>query len=259
MPSCLEGLTTWLEELINQDSDAQAVGKQKAAARCFDRQWQKAGLHNIVTVLLLVRHFCGCCLTAGSSSPLHPHSSLKVRRGWLSALGLVRAAAQRRKQALVCCMQLLASVSKRGITRHAWAPSRHSCNRARRQHAQPLLPSPSCCLLLLWFCCERAEYVLEFQKCLDRTDPVPFSTIRGIIQQELKGRSVESVFSYIDPQPLASASVAQVSSRGVCVQPERLPVRVYLRSARRHVVAAGCVQLGFMQPHLSHLALQPPM
>lgn len=52
--------------------------------------------------------------------------------------------------------------------------------------------------------------MLEFQKCLDRTDPVPFSTIRGIMQQELRGRSIESVFSYIDPQPLASASVAQV-------------------------------------------------
>jgi hypothetical protein len=55
-----------------------------------------------------------------------------------------------------------------------------------------------------------AEYVLEFQKCLDRTDPVPYSVIRGIIQQELRGRSIESVFSYINPEPLASASVAQV-------------------------------------------------
>jgi aarF domain-containing kinase len=52
--------------------------------------------------------------------------------------------------------------------------------------------------------------VTEFQKCLDRTDPVPFSTIRGIIQQELRGRSIDSVFASIDPQPLASASVAQV-------------------------------------------------
>jgi hypothetical protein len=58
------------------------------------------------------------------------------------------------------------------------------------------------------------EYVLEFQKCLDRTDPVPFSTIRGIIQQELKGRSIESIFSYINPEPLASASVAQVCVGG---------------------------------------------
>jgi aarF domain-containing kinase len=27
------------------------------------------------------------------------------------------------------------------------------------------------------------EYVMEFQKCLDRTDPVPFSTIKAIIEQ----------------------------------------------------------------------------
>jgi hypothetical protein len=57
-----------------------------------------------------------------------------------------------------------------------------------------------------------AEYVLEFQKCLDRTDPIPYSTIRGIMQQELKGRSIESIFSYVNPEPLASASVAQVGA-----------------------------------------------
>jgi aarF domain-containing kinase len=58
-----------------------------------------------------------------------------------------------------------------------------------------------------------AEYVLEFQKCLDRTDPVPFSTIQRILRQELKQQPLESVFSYIDPQPLASASVAQVGQQ----------------------------------------------
>uniref|UniRef100_A0A383VQQ0 Protein kinase domain-containing protein n=1 Tax=Tetradesmus obliquus TaxID=3088 RepID=A0A383VQQ0_TETOB len=56
------------------------------------------------------------------------------------------------------------------------------------------------------------EYVLEFQKCLDRTDPVPFATIQRILKQELQQQPLESVFSYIDPQPLASASVAQVHS-----------------------------------------------
>lgn len=61
------------------------------------------------------------------------------------------------------------------------------------------------------------EYVLEFQKCLDRTDPVPYSTIRGIMQQELKGRSIESIFSYINPEPLASASVAQVGTQQECL------------------------------------------
>lgn len=51
--------------------------------------------------------------------------------------------------------------------------------------------------------------MLEFQKCLDRTDPVPFSVIKATLQQDLT-QPVEQIFSYIDPKPLASASVAQV-------------------------------------------------
>lgn len=53
---------------------------------------------------------------------------------------------------------------------------------------------------------------MEFQKCLDQTDPVEFRVIKDIIKQELK-QPLEQVFSYIDPQPLASASVAQVIKR----------------------------------------------
>lgn len=58
-----------------------------------------------------------------------------------------------------------------------------------------------------------AEYVLEFQKCLDKTDPVDWAIIKNTIEAEL-GRSVNQVFSYIDPVPLASASIAQVHSAG---------------------------------------------
>lgn len=53
------------------------------------------------------------------------------------------------------------------------------------------------------------EYVNEFQHCLDRTSPLPFSIIRDVIQQELK-RPLGEVFSEIDETPLASASIAQV-------------------------------------------------
>ncbi|KAL3678285.1 hypothetical protein R1sor_021241 [Riccia sorocarpa] len=53
------------------------------------------------------------------------------------------------------------------------------------------------------------EYVKEFQSCLDKTPPVPFNQIQAIIRQDL-GRRIEDVYEYIDPQPLASASVAQV-------------------------------------------------
>lgn len=54
-----------------------------------------------------------------------------------------------------------------------------------------------------------AEYVLEFQTCLDNTPTIPYNTIRKIIQDDLK-KPLSSVYSYVDPTPLASASVAQV-------------------------------------------------
>ena len=54
-----------------------------------------------------------------------------------------------------------------------------------------------------------AEYVLEFQSCLDNTPKVPYNTIRKIIQDDLK-KPLSDVYSYVDPTPLASASVAQV-------------------------------------------------
>ena len=47
------------------------------------------------------------------------------------------------------------------------------------------------------------------QKCLDRTDPVPWPEIQQRIEQEL-GKPISTVFSRIDPVPLATASVAQV-------------------------------------------------
>jgi hypothetical protein len=53
-----------------------------------------------------------------------------------------------------------------------------------------------------------AEYVKEFQACLDKTPPVPFEVIKGVIHKEL-GRPLEEVYDFVDPQPLASASVAQ--------------------------------------------------
>ena len=49
----------------------------------------------------------------------------------------------------------------------------------------------------------------EFQNCFDKAPPVPFEDIRKILQEEL-GRPIESVYEYVDPTPLASASIAQV-------------------------------------------------
>lgn len=56
------------------------------------------------------------------------------------------------------------------------------------------------------------EYVLAFQGCLDQTTPVPFAKIRQVLIDELEtdSRGLGDIFSYIDPVPLASASIAQV-------------------------------------------------
>lgn len=53
-----------------------------------------------------------------------------------------------------------------------------------------------------------AEYVKEFQKCLDQTEPVPWSVIKRVIEQELG--PIANTFAFIDESPLASASIAQV-------------------------------------------------
>lgn len=55
-----------------------------------------------------------------------------------------------------------------------------------------------------------AEYVQEFQSCLDRTPPLPFDQIKKVVESDL-GRRIDDVYQYVDPQPLASASVAQVT------------------------------------------------
>ena len=53
------------------------------------------------------------------------------------------------------------------------------------------------------------EYVSEFEALLDRTEPVPWATIRASIERELGG-PLERFFESVDEAPLASASVAQV-------------------------------------------------
>lgn len=54
-----------------------------------------------------------------------------------------------------------------------------------------------------------AVYVREFQRCLSNTTTIPFVQVRRIIQDEL-GLPLMKVFSHIETEPLASASIAQV-------------------------------------------------
>ncbi|MBL8633020.1 MAG: AarF/ABC1/UbiB kinase family protein [Myxococcales bacterium] len=53
------------------------------------------------------------------------------------------------------------------------------------------------------------RYVREFQKCLDRVPPEPWSVVKETLTRAL-GRPPEQVFASIDEEPLASASIAQV-------------------------------------------------
>ena len=58
-----------------------------------------------------------------------------------------------------------------------------------------------------WF---PAEYVEELQNCFDRAPAVPYDVIQSILREELQ-RPLDSIYEYIDPVPIASASIAQVS------------------------------------------------
>jgi predicted unusual protein kinase regulating ubiquinone biosynthesis (AarF/ABC1/UbiB family) len=52
-------------------------------------------------------------------------------------------------------------------------------------------------------------YCTEFRKCLDRVRPFAYGDVQRIVRAEL-GRDPDEVFAWIDPEPLASASIAQV-------------------------------------------------
>lgn len=56
------------------------------------------------------------------------------------------------------------------------------------------------------------EYVEAFQGCLDQTTPLSYDYIEQVLISELAGdgRDLDDIFAYIDPKPLASASIAQV-------------------------------------------------
>ncbi|WP_025177909.1 ABC1 kinase family protein [Leptospira kirschneri] len=55
------------------------------------------------------------------------------------------------------------------------------------------------------------EFVSEMQKCLDQVRPIPYSTIKTIVEKELGGKLSDHFLS-VEPIPIASASIAQVHS-----------------------------------------------
>ncbi|KFK24941.1 hypothetical protein AALP_AA8G045800 [Arabis alpina] len=69
------------------------------------------------------------------------------------------------------------------------------------------------------------EYVKEFQNCFDKAPPVPFEEIRKTLQEEL-GRPIDSVYEYVDPTPIASASIAQVHGARLRGSQEEVVIKV---------------------------------
>lgn len=54
-------------------------------------------------------------------------------------------------------------------------------------------------------------YIAELNKLQDLVPPLPFDQMVAVLREEL-GRNPEEIFAYLDPEPLASASIGQVYS-----------------------------------------------
>ena len=68
------------------------------------------------------------------------------------------------------------------------------------------------------------EYVKEFQKCLDATEALPWSTIKPVIEREIG--PIGKTFSSVDETPLASASIAQVHAATLRSTGEQVVIKV---------------------------------
>ncbi|KAI5670359.1 hypothetical protein M9H77_10723 [Catharanthus roseus] len=103
------------------------------------------------------------------------------------------------------------------------------------------------------------EYVQEFQYCFDRTPAVPFEDIQAILREELG--PIDTVFEYVDPTPLASASVAQVHGARIRGTQEDVVIKV-LKPGIEDILVADlnfiyivARILEFLSPDLSRASL----
>eukprot|EP00966_Prymnesium_polylepis_P189961 4401830-Prymnesium_polylepis.1 len=105
------------------------------------------------------------------------------------------------------------------------------------------------------------EYVQEFQQCLDAAPPMPWETVKGIIESEL-GRPVEAVFSKVAQTPLAAASIAQVhaatlqSGEEVVIKVQKEGVQGSLQVLRTQPPSFRVPSPSLLQPrHATHACL----
>lgn len=92
------------------------------------------------------------------------------------------------------------------------------------------------------------DVVDELQRLQDRVPPVPFDTLQPALSDALGGRPLSEVFQSIDPEPLASASIAQVHA-GVLRDGSEVAIKVQ-RPDVEHQIAMDLELLSA----LAHLA-----
>ncbi|RPJ82200.1 MAG: AarF/ABC1/UbiB kinase family protein [Deltaproteobacteria bacterium] len=105
-----------------------------------------------------------------------------------------------------------------------------------------------------------AEYVKQFKRCLDKTEPVPYKVMEKILYRELGKKKVTQHFAKIDPQPLASASIAQVygarlrSGEDVVIKIQRPGVEDILVTDLVFLQTAGQL-MEWIVPRLKHASI----
>jgi len=103
------------------------------------------------------------------------------------------------------------------------------------------------------------EYVVEFQKCLDATEPLEWNVIRDVIEKDL-GKPISSVFASVDKEPLASASIAQVhaarlkTGEEVVIKVQKPDIDESLKADLSFIYVASRV-LEFVQPDFERTSL----
>lgn len=104
-----------------------------------------------------------------------------------------------------------------------------------------------------------ADYVLEFQACLDNSPTIPFALVRSIIQSDL-GKPISAMYDYVNPVPLASASIAQVhlarlkDGTEVVIKVQKPAADATLKADLGFLLVAAKV-FEFINPSLSRLSL----
>ncbi|MDX1497264.1 MAG: AarF/UbiB family protein [Salinisphaeraceae bacterium] len=104
-----------------------------------------------------------------------------------------------------------------------------------------------------------AEYVEEFQNCLDKVTPLPYKTIEKTLQAEFN-KPLDQIYSWIDKEPLASASIAQVhaatlvTGEDVVIKVQKPGVRNILLTDLNFLYVTAKV-MEFIAPTLVHASL----